>query len=308
MSDILNVIRTAVHDSMGGQIDVTTLGDTFTEWVQGPRHVGCVVSGGIDSSTVTMLARERQHNVPTFTGYYQGERYDERKWARLVAGPNHHEIEITPQDFVDNIDAVIDVVGGREVGPGIFGQYMVAKWIHDHTSIRTVLSGEGGDELFGGYARQAVVAKRQGLDVRVPDGYENLRLPPLYPDTLEGALRWELAGLPGLLEVDALATAPWGITSIAPMTDIRVVATVLSKPIDQRIGKNLLKQAVRGLVPEQVINRTDKVGFAVPFVEWANGPLEGFIKDRIGYTPDIGRPWDRGWWYDLTCGPVAAAA
>jgi asparagine synthetase B (glutamine-hydrolysing) len=47
-----------------------------------PGVTGAVVSGGIDSSTIVSLAPE----MPTFTGYYEGEAYDERRYARLVAG------------------------------------------------------------------------------------------------------------------------------------------------------------------------------------------------------------------------------
>jgi len=281
---LVDLLRAAVH----ARLDDTT---------------GTVLSGGIDSSTVTVLAREIRPDLPTFTGFYKGDRYDERRWARLVGGPNHHEIEITPQDFADHIDDVIGIVRDAQVGPGIFGQYMVAKHAAEHVDV--VLSGEGGDELFGGYARLAIVAGD-----RVPDGYEDYRLPDDYPRDVEAALRYDLAGLPGLLAVDAMATGPFGLRSVAPMTDIRVVAHVLSRPPTERLGKRMLRQAVRGLVPDAIIDRTDKRGFPVPFVEWAQGPLRDLVGDRIGYVPDPDRPWDRQWWYDLCAAgraePVAA--
>ena len=285
---LLDTIRTAVHDAIDNE---------HARY----KIVGCVLSGGIDSSTVTTLAKESLPNIPTFTGFYRGDRYDERKWASLVAGRRHHVIEITPDDFIDNIDALIATIPwGARVGPGIFGQYMVAKYAADH--VNTVLSGEGGDELFGGYARLAIVAGD-----RVPDGYDDYQLPDDYPRDVEAALRYDLAGLPGLLAVDAMATAPFGLRSVAPLTDIRVVADVLSRPVTERLGKRMLRNTVRGLVPDAIIDRTDKRGFPVPFVEWANGPLKDFIGDRLGYIPDPEKPWDRAWWYDMCDGiPVAA--
>ena len=115
------------------------------------RHVtdgtGVLLSGGIDSSTVAYFAPE----LPVFTGFYQGDAYDERPWARLISKDrDNFEIEITPQDFIDNIDAFLDAVKPPYEGPGGFGQYMVAKTVCNY--VHTVLSGEGGDELFGGYA------------------------------------------------------------------------------------------------------------------------------------------------------------
>ena len=54
------------------------------------------------------------------------------------------------------------------------------------------------------------------------------------------------------------------------------------------------------LVHDGIINRTDKRGFPVPFVEWAQRePVKSFIAERIGYTPDPAKPWDRQWWLDL---------
>ena len=176
------------------------------------KHVGpdtgVLLSGGIDSSTVAYFARE----LPLFTGYYQGEAYDERPWAKLMAVDREwHEIEITPQDFIDNLDDFLRAVKPPREGPGAFGQYMVAKYVSKHVS--TVLSGEGGDELFGGYARLHIVA-----GVPSPAGYEDYVLPEDYPETLAEALDWEWkVNLPALLALDAQVTAAHGLIAIAPM-------------------------------------------------------------------------------------------
>lgn len=162
------------------------------------RHVGpntgVLLSGGIDSSTVAWFAAE----LPLFTGYYKGAAYDERPWAALVAeGRDWHQIEITPQDFVDNIDGFLRKIRPPYEGPGAFGQYMVAKYVAQH--VTTVLSGEGGDELFGGYARLHLVA-----GVPVPAGFEKYELPADYPTGLEEALEWEwTVNLPALFALDA---------------------------------------------------------------------------------------------------------
>lgn len=257
-------------------------------------NVGCNISGGVDSSTVVTLARLTGHNPPTFSGYYdEGPDFDERQYSRLVAGNDHHEIKITPDDIAENFDAMMEVFRPPFQGPGAMGQYIVAK--HACRYVDTVLSGEGGDELFGGYARLMKVA-----GAPLPDGYENYQLPDGYPDTLEAALAWDYERLPDLLAVDDQACAPWGLTAVAPMTDQRVVDFALALPAEKRVGKTLLKQAVTGLVPDGILNRTDKKGMPAPFVKWGQGPLREFFLDRIGYVPDPGRPWDRQWWHDLT--------
>ena len=262
-----------------------------------PKTSGVLLSGGIDSSTVACLAPE----LPAFTGYYEGEAYDERRWARLVAkNREHHEIEITPQDFIDNFDDFLAAVSPPYEGPGAFGQFMVAKEVSKHVS--TVLSGEGGDELFGGYARLHLVA-----GVPVPDGYEDYELPEGYPDDLAEALEWEWnVNLPALLALDAQVTSAHGLDGRAPMAEYQpLIDYVLSLDPHERVGKWALKRAMADVVPLEILERTDKRGFPVPFVEWAQGPLRDFIGQRIGYVPDADKPWDRKWWNDLCAGQTA---
>ena len=120
--------------------------------------VGAVLSGGIVSSTIVCVARCAGHDLPTFTGYYdEGDAFDERRYARLAAGSDHHEIKITPQDIVENFDDMMQAFAPPFQGAGAMGQYIVAKHVAVE-GIKTVLSGEGGDELFGGYARLMIVA------------------------------------------------------------------------------------------------------------------------------------------------------
>jgi asparagine synthetase B (glutamine-hydrolysing) len=256
-----------------------------------------LLSGGIDSSTVAYFAPE----LPLFTGYYQGAAYDERPWASLMAkGREWHEIEITSQDFIDNIDEFLEKVHPPYEGPGAFGQFMVAKEVARH--VGTVLSGEGGDELFGGYARLHLVA-----GVPVPEGYEDYVLPDEYPGTLTEALDWEWeVNLPALLALDDQVTSVNGLKAIAPMAEsLEVQEYAFSLPPDMRVGKVALKAAMRGRLPEAILNRTDKRGMPVPFVEWANGPLKEWFFHRIGYLPEPSKPWDRKYWNDLCAGQVA---
>ena len=152
---LVDLIRAAINDNLDG-------------------NVGICLSGGLDSSTVACLAPQ---DLPTFTGWYDVPGFDERRYARLVAHPQHVEVQITPEDFVANFDEFAKHVTGRW-GTGAFGQYMVAKKASEYVGV--LLSGEGSDELFGGYARQAIVAGE-----KPPDGYENYTVPAGYPDTLE---------------------------------------------------------------------------------------------------------------------------
>ena len=274
-----NLIRQAVSDNLD-------LGNT-----------GVVVSGGVDSSTVCAIAlqlTEGLADLPTFTGYYDTEGFDERPYARLVGGKNHHEILITPQDFIDNFDAMVPKLRPPYQGMGTFGQYMVGKHIAENFDVKVILSGEGADELFGGYARLIAVAGGE-----LPDGYENYKIPIGYPRDVAGALDYDWQRLPDLLAVDDQCMAAHGLEARAPFTEESIIQYAHSRPSAERVGKWVLKDAMRGIVPDAILDRTDKKGFPIPLVKWAQGPLRDFVGDRIGYIPNPEKPWDRGWWYDL---------
>lgn len=262
-----------------------------------PRYqgekVGMSLSGGLDSSTVFTLAGDQA--MPCFTGYYNdGDEYDERFFARLVAGSEHHEILITPTDFLEHFEEMIFNAKPPFQGPGTFGQYMVARYASQH--VNAMLSGEGGDELFGGYARLLIVAGEAR-----PDGYEDYVLPEGYPDNLVDALEWDFARLGDLLSVDDQMLGAFGVEARAPLTDPNVIDFVLALPPELRVGKRLLKETMAGIVPDAILERTDKRGFPTPFVKWANehDEVRAFVQGRIGYVPDPSEPWARGWWVDL---------
>lgn len=272
MHPLVNLIQAA--------IDYRTHGD----------YVGIVLSGGLDSSTVACLAPP----LPTFTGYYDAIGFDEREYARLVGRGRHHEILIRPEDFVEHFDAMCRHVKPPVQGMGTFGQYMVAKYASNFVDV--VLSGEGSDELFGGYARTLMAAGEPA-----PIGYEEYVPPPDYPvHDLEAALQYDLDRLPNLLAVDEQMLGAFGVEGRAPFTDLRIVEYALALPANERVGKRHLRRAVRGIVPDAIIDRPQKMGFPIPLVAWAQQePVRTFVMDRLGYLPDPTKPWDRAWWYEL---------
>jgi asparagine synthetase B (glutamine-hydrolysing) len=257
----------------------------------GPGDTGIVLSGGLDSSTVACLS---DPDLPTFTGYYDLPGYDERAYAHLVAHREHHDILITPNDFVLHFDDMASQTPEPIQGMGTFGQFMVARYLASEL-IDVALSGEGSDELFGGYARTLWAAGEP-----LPAGYENYHPPADYPANLAAALQYDLDRLPDLLAVDDAMCAAWGVEARAPFTDPTIREYALALPATERVGKRHLRRAVRGIVPDSIIDRSDKMGFPAPLVTWAQtDPVRSFVLDRIGYLPDPAQPWDRRWWLDL---------
>jgi len=128
--------------------------------------LGLYLSGGLDSSAITCLAsRLVGTQVKTFTGAFDdGLEYDETDFAREVsafARTEYFEVRPTARDFVENISDIIFRMDEPAAGPGVFPQYFVSKLAAQN--VKVILGGQGGDELFGGYARYLVAYLEQCL-------------------------------------------------------------------------------------------------------------------------------------------------
>ncbi len=137
-------------------------------------EVGAYLSGGIDSSLVSALSAERGVKKAFHGRFTDHQGYDESHYAHMVAkqsGLDLHVLDITAQDFMDNIQKVIYHLDFPVAGPGAFPQYMVSKLAAEH--VKVIVGGQGGDEIFGGYARYLVAYMEQCLRAAIDDTYQN---------------------------------------------------------------------------------------------------------------------------------------
>lgn len=118
---------------------------------------GAFLSGGVDSSTiVALMSQYLDEPVRTFSVGFErtGHETDELPYARLIAETfqtDHHEVIITPQDFMSQAETMIWHMDQPLADQATVATYMVSKLASEH--VKMVLTGEGGDELFAGYAR-----------------------------------------------------------------------------------------------------------------------------------------------------------
>lgn len=137
--------------------------------------VGAYLSGGVDSSLIATLAARRNGSIPGFHGKFTDHPgYDESAYARMVAQAadcSLHEITITAADFRDHIGDVIYHLDHPVAGPGSFPQYMVSRLASEHRKV--VLGGQGGDEIFGGYARYLLAYFEQCINAAMDGTYKN---------------------------------------------------------------------------------------------------------------------------------------
>jgi asparagine synthase (glutamine-hydrolysing) len=118
--------------------------------------VGVLLSGGVDSSTLAALAASvSPHRVSTFSIGFRERSFNELELARQVAeryGTDHHELVVTPQ-IADLLPKLVAAFDEPFADSSAIPTFLVSQLAAEH--VKVVLSGEGGDELFGGYETYA---------------------------------------------------------------------------------------------------------------------------------------------------------
>ena len=114
--------------------------------------VGILQSGGIDSSLIS-LSVARQHNLPLFTAGFAEASHDESASARAVAsvvGAAHYIVPIDPHvDLASTLEKVVRHFDGQVCDESAVPLFLLLRRVREQ--VKVVLSGEGGDEFFGGY-------------------------------------------------------------------------------------------------------------------------------------------------------------
>ena len=117
--------------------------------------IGGLLSGGIDSSIICSFANELiRGKLNTYTIGFQESAFDESLHAKRIAkhiGSNHHEMILSPAEIVNEIPRIINRYDEPFADASQIPTFFVMKYAS--SSVKVVLSGDGGDELFGGYNR-----------------------------------------------------------------------------------------------------------------------------------------------------------
>jgi len=115
--------------------------------------VGAFLSGGIDSSVITALAANMQPGLRTFTiGYEDHKFFDETHYASIIAkkySTDHETIYLTNKELFASFQEALDYIDEPFADSSALAVYILSKKVSSH--VRVALSGDGADELFGGY-------------------------------------------------------------------------------------------------------------------------------------------------------------
>jgi asparagine synthase (glutamine-hydrolysing) len=233
--------------------------------------VGAFLSGGVDSSViVASCAGQTNGPLQTFSIGFHEESFSELPYARLVAeqfGTQHTEQIVTP-DAVSLLDQLTHYYDEPFADSSAIPTFLVSRLAAQ--SVKVVLSGDGGDEAFGGYARYAHDLKEAALRRWLPGWFRRAVLGPV-------AQCWPKADwLPRPLRAKTRLTN----LSLDAGAAYANTMTLCRPPLRRQLLARDVAQQLNGYRPEQRL--IDGHGMAA-----ANDPLGGMLAADVGVTlPD----------------------
>jgi asparagine synthase (glutamine-hydrolysing) len=279
--------------------------------LQAGEGCGVLLSGGLDSAVLVALASRRQSGFDTFSLGSAGDRKSELPQAAQIAkhfSTKHHELTAQPKDLVDALPRLIALRDAPLALPSDLALHFVAK--EASHSCRTLLSGDGSDEILGGY-RRYVAAKfwpnaalrtheedlvvlaedfprKKSQAEKRPEGSTDLRR-MLHADQTS----WLSDNL---LDRDERIGAGASIELRLPYLDHRLAEYVSSLPDEQRVRglstKYILRRAARALLPGMPARR--KLGWPARVKDWMRGELRESLADHLQGANAITRRYYRG--------------
>jgi asparagine synthase (glutamine-hydrolysing) len=276
--------------------------------------VGVLLSGGIDSSLlVGLLAEAGQKDLKTFSVGFEDapeEKGNEFEYSDAVAqkfATDHHQLMVPNNQVLPRLPEAFSNMSEPMFAQDAVAFYLLSETVSKH--VKVVQSGQGADEVFGGYfwyprMHHSITPgiRRFSAEYFDRDHDEYLETvderfhtrdvtSELMQDLLDEVEADEY--LDRVLAVDVTTlivddpvkrvdnmTMAWGLEARVPFLDTQLIELAASMPPEMKLpngGKHVLKEMSRGFLPDSVVNRS-KAYFPMPALKYVRGPFLDFMK------------------------------
>ncbi|MEZ0492121.1 N-acetylglutaminylglutamine amidotransferase [Kineococcus sp. TBRC 1896] len=281
--------------------------------------VGVLLSGGLDSSLITaLLAEQGQQDLATYSIGFEsvgGREGDEFAYSDVIAerfGTNHHRIRVTGDELVGALSHAVGAMAEPMVSHDVVAFDLLSQQVSQ--TIKVVQSGQGADEVFGGYhwyPPLTGLSPAEGVDAYARAFFDRDHaqvaqvLNPQWTtagdvsrefverhftragaDTaVDAALRLDTEVMlvdDPVKRVDN-TTMAWGLEARVPFLDHELVELAAAIPPELQLangGKGILKQVGYRVIPREVIDRP-KGYFPVPAITHLEGKVLGLVRDAL---------------------------
>ncbi len=277
--------------------------------------VGVLLSGGLDSCLlVGLLAEAGVENIKTFTVGFEDhpdEKGNEFEFSDLIVdryNTEHHKFFVRNDKVLDYLPDTVDAMAEPMVGQDAVAFYMLSEQVSKE--VKVVQSGQGADEVFGGYFWYPQMHNALGEDDlqrfasryfdRDHDEYLQTVSEQFQGEDHTGQLIHQLlakgdadAYIDRVFKLDVTTlivddpvkrvdnmTMAWGLEARVPFLDHELVELAASMPPELKLqshGKHILKKIARGIVPDPIIDRP-KAYFPVPALKYVRGEFLDFMR------------------------------
>jgi asparagine synthase (glutamine-hydrolysing) len=285
--------------------------------------LGILLSGGLDSSLIVALAADATPSLKTYAIGFEaagGIAGDEFHYSDVVArhfGTDHSKIQIPAERTVAALPSAIEAMSEPMMSHDAVAFYLLAQEVS--RDVKVVQSGQGADEIFGGYhwydrAMRANDAAAEYKRVYFDRDHDEMR-DAVNPHLMNGDYSSDFVdqflasarcgnSIEGILELDAKImlvddpvkrvdnmTMAWGLEARVPFLDHELVELAAAMPTELKVrdgGKHVLKRIARDLLPAEVIDRP-KGYFPVPGLNHVTGPYLAYMRDILDSAAARGR-------------------
>lgn len=282
-------------------------------------EVGTLLSGGMDSAlivcTLSKLGFIKEQNFKSFSGVFEDKRFSEKEYIDEILKTTDLDpyfIYPKPEELGHHLERLLYHIEEPFRSLSVYSQFLIYQRVKSDTNVKVVLNGQGGDELFGGYSYHYYLLfgellkkfcfKQLFYELKLFKEFRNVDNRSLLINLLKHYIKslahrnyfnsvtfneLKVTALREYLKYDDRNSMAFGIEARVPFLDYRLVefAFILDEKfkINNFVNKKIERQYSKGVVPDSVIQRKDKMGFVSPQEVWQRTELRDLLTEAYSF-------------------------